>query len=98
MKIKRFANATRIQLTRRTSVSITHRDRAKRFQHELYRGERASFLKVGVSSPTHHRWWATTIYVNRVKPDPNRVKEAEVVEDPRPGFLARLMQGSETRA
>jgi hypothetical protein len=49
-------------------ISVYRGWRAARFHGEFHRGQklngyRSCFLKFGIASPNHHRWWATTVYV-----------------------------------
>lgn len=44
-------------------VFINRRFRAARLGFEWHNYAGVRFVSVGVASPTHHRWWATSVYV-----------------------------------
>lgn len=45
------------------SVHVFRRYRAGRFSAEWHSIRGVRYLMVGIASPNHHRWWATTIYI-----------------------------------
>jgi hypothetical protein len=44
-------------------LSVVRGSRAGRFHWEFHRHEGRGFIQVGIASPNHHRWWATTVYI-----------------------------------
>lgn len=45
------------------TYSIHRRFRSSRIGYELFRGKDSGFLNVWIGSPTHHRWWAFSLYI-----------------------------------
>lgn len=41
-------------------ISVYRKDRAARVHWEHHRGH---YIMFGIASPTHHRWWAFTVFI-----------------------------------
>jgi len=44
-------------------ILVFRRARASRFDWEWHNYAGIRYFRIGVASPTHHRWWAFTLYL-----------------------------------
>lgn len=45
------------------TYSIHRRDRSSHIGYELHRHSGGGFFNFWIGSPTHHRWWAFSLYI-----------------------------------